>query len=110
MLPHRIGAHRARAIQLLNTRISAEAAVDMGLAQSVGDDPGAVVADWLAQLSEHEPGSIAATKRLMLDLPALEAALEDERQAFVARIDLPETGDGMARFIGEMPRTTRCAP
>lgn len=109
MLPARIGAHRARAIQLLNSRIPADEALVMGLAQSVGDDPAAVVADWLARLSDHDPGAVAAVKRLILDLPALEAGLEAERLAFLERIDLSETRDGMARFISSMNKSTRSA-
>jgi 2-(1,2-epoxy-1,2-dihydrophenyl)acetyl-CoA isomerase len=109
MLPARIGAARARAIQLLNTRLSAAEAQQLGLAHSVSDEPAAVVADWLVRLSDHDMGAIAATKRLIVDLPALEAGLEAERCEFLHRIDLPESRDGMARFMQETSRSDRSA-
>ncbi|WP_209424867.1 enoyl-CoA hydratase/isomerase family protein [Pararhodobacter sp. SW119] len=98
MLPARIGAARARAIQLLNTRLSAAEALQLNLAQSVSDDPGAVVDTWLAQLEGKDAGAMAATKRLLA--PAdLEAGLEAERRAFLARIETPEVRAGMQRFL-----------
>lgn len=102
MLPARIGAARARAIQLLNSRIPADQALALGLAQAVGDDPADAVAGWLAQLGAHEPGAMAATKRLLLDLPALEAGLAAEERAFLERIDLPEVRRGMADFLASL--------
>jgi 2-(1,2-epoxy-1,2-dihydrophenyl)acetyl-CoA isomerase len=98
MLPARIGVARAREIQLLNTRLSADDALRLNLAQSVSDDPGAVVDNWLARLADHDAGAIAATKRLLA--PAdLEAGLEAERRAFLARIDTPDVRAGMQRFL-----------
>jgi len=102
MLPARIGAHRAREIQLLNRRVSADEALAMGLAQAVADDPASVAADWLATLGTHVPGAMAVAKRLTTDLPALEAALEAERAAFVARIETGEVRAGMARFLASL--------
>jgi 2-(1,2-epoxy-1,2-dihydrophenyl)acetyl-CoA isomerase len=106
MLPGRVGAARARAIQLLNTRLSAEDALDLGLAQSVGDEPGVVVADWLAQLSDHDAGTIAATKGLIRDLPALETGLEAELQAFLKRIETEAVRGGMQRFLDTIRQPT----
>lgn len=102
MLPDRIGPHRARAILLLNSRISADEALAMGLVHSVGKAPAAAIARWLEELSLHGPGAMAAAKRLIADLPALEAALEAERAAFLARIETPEARDGMARFLSSL--------
>ena len=102
MLPARIGAHRAREIQLLNQRITADQALAMGLAQSVSDDPAAVIAGWLGTLRGHIPGAMAVTKRLTTDLPALEAALDAEREAFVERIESDEVRAGMARFLSAL--------
>ncbi len=102
MLPARIGAHRARAIQLLNQRISADQALTLGLAQAVNDDPGVVIGDWLSTLRGHIPGALAITKRLTVDLPALETALDAERAAFVERIETDEVRDGMARFLASL--------
>ncbi|MCB1394626.1 MAG: enoyl-CoA hydratase/isomerase family protein [Rhodobacter sp.] len=97
MLADRIGAHRVRAIHLLNQRITALDAQSLGLAQAVSAQPDAVIAQWLATLASHDPGSIAATKRLLSD--DLERTLEAERTAFVAAVDRAETRAGMARFL-----------
>ncbi|KPQ05757.1 MAG: Enoyl-CoA hydratase/carnithine racemase [Rhodobacteraceae bacterium HLUCCA12] len=102
MLPDRIGAHRARAIQLLNQRIPADQAQALGLAQAVSDDPAAVTDEWLAVLGGHVPGALALTRRLTTDLPALKAGLEAERAAFVDRIETDEVRDGMARFLASL--------
>lgn len=102
LLPGRIGAGRARAIQILNQRVSAHQALALGLAQSVSDDPGAVADGWLGVLSGHIPGTVTATKLLTTDLTALAAALEAERAEFVARIELPEVRAGMARFLAAL--------
>ncbi|MFN3953292.1 MAG: enoyl-CoA hydratase/isomerase family protein [Pararhodobacter sp.] len=99
LMPARIGPARARAVQLLNQRIPADEALALGLVQAVCDDVDARIAGWLAQLEGHVPGAMAATKALMCDLPALEAALEAERAAFVERIELAEVQEGMARFL-----------
>lgn len=102
MLPARIGAARARAIQMLNLRLSAETALDFGLVHAVNDDPEQSVAEWLGILEGHVPGALNATKMLMTPYPALAAGLEAEREAFVAQIDLPETRAGMARFLDRL--------
>ena len=102
MLPARIGPARARAIQLLNTRLTAEDALALGLAHHVSGDPDAAIADWLATLASHIPGTLTATKHLLADPDALAAGLEAERRAFLDRIDLSETRAGMAQFISSI--------
>lgn len=99
MLPTRIGAARARAIQVLNQRVTADEALALGLVQAVADDPVACIDTWLAALAVLQPGSIAATKRLIADLPALERGLEAERAAFLERIETEEVRSGMAHFL-----------
>jgi len=99
MLPARIGAHRARAWQMLNTRVSAADARSLGLADAVTDDPDAQIDTWLAAILAHDPGALADTRRLTTDLPALQSALEAERAAFIARIASPGARAGMDRFL-----------
>lgn len=99
MLPARIGARHARALQLLNTRLGAEQALSLGLADAVTAEPAARIDAWLAAILAHDPGTLADTRRLTTDLPALEAALEAERSAFVARIASPGSRAGMDRFL-----------
>ncbi|MCB1410687.1 MAG: enoyl-CoA hydratase/isomerase family protein [Rhodobacteraceae bacterium] len=100
MLADRIGAHRVRALHVLNRRITAPAALELGLAQAVSDDPDGVIAGWLDTLASHDAGSMAAMKRLLAD--DLAPALEAEKAAFLARIAHPETRAGMARFLATM--------
>lgn len=99
MLPARIGAQRARALQILNTRLGAERALALGLADAVSADPAAQIGNWLDAILSHDPGTLADTRHLTADLPALEAALEAERAAFVARIASPGSRAGMDRFL-----------
>jgi hypothetical protein len=69
MLPARIGARRARAIQLLNTRLSALRRAALGT-RPVGQRRSGRGGGRLAgPASDHDPGAMAATKRLTRDLP-----------------------------------------
>ena len=97
MMAARIGAHRLRALHVLNGRIEAEEALLLGLAQAVNPRTEDQVALWLTQIARHDAGSIGATKTLLAE--DLAESLEAERAAFIARIDLPEVRDGMARFL-----------
>lgn len=99
MLPARIGVQKARAWQMLNTRLVAADARSLGLADAVTADPDAQIDTWLAAILAHDPGTLADTRRLTTDLPALQAALEAERAAFVARVASPGARVGMDRFL-----------
>lgn len=105
LLPERIGASRAAAIQLLNRRVGAEEALGLGLAQAVEaeDRLDAVIGGWLDQLGAKVPASLRATRALLLTperRQALAAGLERERERFLALIETDETEAGMARFLG----------
>lgn len=102
MLADRIGAHRVRALHLLNQRIEATEALSLGLVQAVDPRPDTVVQRWLDTLSYHDAGSLQVSKRLLRDDPS--ATLDAERDAFVARIDRPEVRAGMARFLDSRSR------
>ncbi|MCC6001303.1 MAG: enoyl-CoA hydratase/isomerase family protein [Pararhodobacter sp.] len=99
MLPSRIGMRKACSLQMLNTRLGAADALALGLADAVTDTPEAQIAAWLSRILAHDPGTLADTRRLSTDLPALAAALEAERAAFVARIASPGARAGMDRFL-----------
>lgn len=105
LLPERIGGARAREIQLLNQHLGAEEAVRLGLAtRCVAPDAlDETIAAWLAQLKAADPGSVAATKEGLWDpdrRAGRAAALEAERQRFLAMVDRPECWRAMARFLG----------
>lgn len=104
LLPERIGAARAGAIQLLNRRIGPEETVSLGLAQTVEpedmlDD---VIGGWLDLLRAKVPASLRATRALLLAperRQAIADGLERERARFLALIESAETEAGMARFL-----------
>jgi len=101
MLPGRIGAQAARRWMILDTRISADEAVALGLADAVTPHPSAKIDAWLAAILAQDAGTVADVRRLTTDLPALHHALEAERAAFVARIDTPSARHRMARFLSQ---------
>jgi len=99
MLPARIGAQRAREIQLLNQRISAQEALQLGLVTACveADALDATIEGWLEKLKTMQPGSIASTKALLATDCA--EGLEAELRHFLALIDGVEAEAGMTRFL-----------
>jgi 2-(1,2-epoxy-1,2-dihydrophenyl)acetyl-CoA isomerase len=101
MLPARIGTQQAREIQLLNRRITAVEAVQLGLATTLAesDSLDSTIEGWLMELRSKQPGSIARTKRLLAVDCA--AGLQAEQQQFLEQIDSAEAEAGMARFLAK---------
>jgi 2-(1,2-epoxy-1,2-dihydrophenyl)acetyl-CoA isomerase len=104
LLPDRIGAARARMVQLLNRRISAAEAADWGIATALvpADEIDATVAAWLETLGGKVTGALGATKRRLMPperRAACAAALEAERTCFMTQIATAEAHAGMARFL-----------
>lgn len=104
LLPERIGAARAREIQLLNRRIMAAEVVQLGLATALveSEDLDHTIDAWLDLLLGSRPAAAACTKRLLWPAQrrgAIAAALEAEKQNFVDRIDSAEAEAGMAQFL-----------
>ncbi len=104
LLPERIGAARAGAIQMLNRRIGAAEAVTLGIAQAAPAETEfeAIIADWLAALRGKIGPSLAATRSLLMPperLRAIADGLERERSRFLDLIETYETEAGMARFL-----------
>lgn len=99
MLPARIGAQRAREIQLLNQRVSAQEALQLGLVTACVevDALDATIEGWLEKLKTMQPASIASTKALLADDCA--AGLEAELRNFLDLIDREDTEAGMTRFL-----------
>lgn len=101
LLPNRIGPQRAREIQLLNRRVSATEAVQLGLATTLveTDNLDSTIEAWLAALRSKQPGSVARTKALLaIDCAA---GLQAELQHFLTQIDSAEAEAGMARFLAK---------
>jgi 2-(1,2-epoxy-1,2-dihydrophenyl)acetyl-CoA isomerase len=107
LLPQRIGALRAGAVQLLNQPVDAHTALLWGLATHHDDDPGARARKIATDIADKRPGSVARTRRLLAgDLDDVAARLDAELDSFVAQIDTPEATAGMAAFLaGAGPAT-----
>lgn len=104
LLPERVGAARARTVQLLNRRISAAEAADWGIATALvtADDLDRTIASWLETFAGKVPSAVAATKARLLSperRAAWAAALEAERNGFAAQIATNAAHEGMARFL-----------
>jgi len=99
ILPARIGAQRAREIQLLNQRVSAQQALQLGLATVCveADALDATIEGWLEKLKTMLPGSIASTKALLT--ADYTAGLDAELRQFLDLIDREDTVAGMTRFL-----------
>lgn len=101
MLPARIGAQQAREIQLLNRRITALEAVQLGLATTLAEPNSldSTIEGWLLELRSKQPCSVACTKRLLAQDCA--AGLLAEQRAFLDQIDSAEAEAGMVRFLAK---------
>jgi 2-(1,2-epoxy-1,2-dihydrophenyl)acetyl-CoA isomerase len=99
MLPARIGMQRTREIQLLNQRVSAQEALQLGLVTACveADALDATIEAWLEKLKSMQPASIASTKALLADDCA--ASLDAELRNFLELIDSDEVEAGMTRFL-----------
>jgi 2-(1,2-epoxy-1,2-dihydrophenyl)acetyl-CoA isomerase len=104
ILPERIGAARARMVQLLNRRIGAADAVEWGIASVVVDPEklDRTIADWVATLDGKVASAVACAKARLLPAArraAYEEGLEAERLSFVRQIASAAAHEGMARFL-----------
>lgn len=108
LLPERIGAARALAIQLTNETLNARQAHDLGIfshlseADELASRTEAVVNDLLRAY----PGSVAHTQALLRpDLETVRAGLDEEQKRFLEQIMTPEAEQGMADFLSRSGRT-----
>lgn len=102
LLPEIIGRTRTRTVQLLNQMISADQALEWGLATAYADSASLepALAELCGRLQRSKPGSVHSTKRLLR--PAnLELRLDEERRRFVEQIATEEALDGIRAFLGQ---------
>ena len=104
LLPERIGAARAREIQLLNLHISAEAAVAYGIATKAvtAEHIDHVIDGWVEKLKTDTPGSVRATRALLLPTALrmeIAGKLRREFDCFLDQIESDEADAGMAKFL-----------
>ncbi len=99
MLPGRIGTQRAREIQLLNQRVSAQEALQLGLVTACveAETLDTTIEGWLEKLKTMKPASIASTKALLAADCA--AGLDAELRSFLNLIDREDTEAGMTCFL-----------
>ncbi len=107
ILPDLIGAKRALGAQLFNTRIRAETALALGLADRVCSTD-ELRDQALAAIGSMDAAAgcdaLARAKALVWDdarLAAVESRLAAEKVAFCERIVLPETYAALDKFLGE---------
>lgn len=101
VLPDVIGRTRASTVQLLNQTITAERALDWGLATAYAEvaDLDAAVARLCEQLVDKKAGSVLGTRQLLRP-PDLETRLELERRRFVQQIATTEAQSGIDAWLG----------
>jgi len=102
LLPRLAGVHRSAAAILLNRTLGAEEAVAWGLANEVVAAAGLQekVSSVARRVAASPTGTMRAAKRLVWgDRTQLAAALEAERQHFIALIDQPQTLAGIEAFL-----------
>ncbi|MDP3936757.1 MAG: enoyl-CoA hydratase-related protein [Deltaproteobacteria bacterium] len=102
-LPRLVGLARALEIAMLDPRIPAARALELGLVHRVvpDDQLAGEAAKLAADLAARAVGAIGEVKALLnrsFDTP-LERQLEDERQALVRCGDSPEGREGLSAFI-----------
>lgn len=106
LLPARIGVAKAREIQLLNRRIAAAEAVQLGLATALvpPERLDETVSGWVTALLDKRPDAMRRTKKLLLSpeqRAAIAHGLEAEKLSFIEQIDSGEAQAGMARFLAK---------
>jgi 2-(1,2-epoxy-1,2-dihydrophenyl)acetyl-CoA isomerase len=102
ILPHIIGHGRASAVQLMNVTITAEQAVEWGIAYQMSpvDRLDQLLDDICARIIAKKSGSVRLTKSMLRGVGYRER-LDDERRAFVKKIVSQEALLGIEEFVGE---------
>lgn len=104
MLPERIGAARARTIQLLNRHVSADEAVALGIATEAAnvEQIDHVIDGWIAALRTKVGASVRATRELLMppeQRAEIAGKLERELGRFLDEIESDAAEAGMAKFL-----------
>jgi enoyl-CoA hydratase/carnithine racemase len=83
-LPRLVRDDVARELVFTGRRVGAQEALDLGLVTHVADDPDAVARELAAEIAQRSPGAVRRAKRLLNEIPDLDAtgalALETELQ------------------------------
>ncbi|GAJ28186.1 enoyl-CoA hydratase-related protein [Acidomonas methanolica] len=100
LIPRRIGHARAYAMFALAEIVTAEQAVAWGLANAVVPDTSLREAalDVAGRLAAQPREALAITKRLMRDTATIRARMDEENDAFMARLRSPEAMEAFTAF------------
>ena len=106
LLPERIGAARAMAVQVFNTRYSPADCLSLGLAHALAapEDLEALLQTTVAQITQKDAGTLAMARSLIWSPERRErvaSALERERQGFLQLVGRAETARRMKAFLGK---------
>jgi len=107
LMPARIGHVRAFGLFALGDRISAVEAVALGIANTMlpTGEVHAAAEDAARALARKPASALRATKALMRDAAAIAAALEADREAFLAQLATPEAAAAFAAFAARKKGT-----
>ena len=100
LLPARIGHLRAFSMFALGEAVEARDALAWGLANKVVPltDLKATAEDIAARLARQPPGALVAAKRLMRDMAAIAARMDEESAEFARRLASPEAAEAFMAF------------
>ncbi|WP_144792125.1 enoyl-CoA hydratase [Kocuria palustris] len=100
LLPQRLGHARAFAMVALGQPLSAQEALSAGMATSAvpSDRVGEEASRLAGELVARSARSLAETKRLMRDVPALLERMETEIEVFAQRLRSPEAQEALEAF------------
>lgn len=105
LLPSMIGRQRAASILMLNQTITAEQAVNWGIASRIVPSRHIRIEalETAKAMVEKKPGSIYHTKRLLnFDRASLEVSLDMELEHFIQQIETDEGKEGFVAFMRKL--------
>jgi enoyl-CoA hydratase/carnithine racemase len=100
LIPARIGHVRSFALFALGEKLSGVEAATLGIANKAlaAEDVGAAAAAAACSLAAKPLSAVVATKQLMRDADAIEAALVADNAAFIRQLATPEAAAAFAAF------------
>lgn len=108
----RVSAPRLAVPALTGLPFSAREALELGLITHVTDDVGATVAHLCEAIALGAPGAVAATKRILREVPGVgrDEAFERMRLLSEAMFSGPDAAEGMAAFAEKRPPAWQVDP
>lgn len=98
LLPQLVGPLKAKELLLLGERVTAAAALELGLVNAVVPDVLAAAHDWARRIAGQPPGAVALAKRALDAADDLETALELEVSHALITEHTPEVARSAEAF------------